>query len=38
MRSVATKFFALSAVVVSLAVAGQAQQKPMDPKDPRTGL
>src|SRR5688572_10841347 len=38
MKSVATKFFALSAVVVSLAVAGQAQQKPMDPKDPRTGL
>ena len=38
MRSVATKVFALSAVVLSLAVAGNAQQKPMDPKDPRTGL
>ena len=38
MKSVATKVFALSAVVLSLAVAGNAQQKPMDPKDPRTGL
>ncbi|MGE0864782.1 MAG: LVIVD repeat-containing protein [Vicinamibacterales bacterium] len=38
MRSVASKVFALAAVVVSLAVAGSAQQKPMDPKDPRTGL
>ncbi len=38
MRSVATYVLALSAVVLSLAVAGNAQQKPMDPKDPRTGL
>ena len=38
MKSVATKVFALSAVVLSLAVAGNAQQKPMDPKDPRIGL
>ena len=38
MKSVATKVFALAAVVVSLAVAGNAQQKPMDPQDPRTGL
>ncbi len=38
MRSVATKVFALSAVVCSLVVAGNAQQKPMDPNDPRTGL
>jgi len=38
MRSVATHVVALSAVVLSLAVAGNAQQKPMDPKDPRTGL
>ncbi len=38
MRSVATKVLALSAVVFSLVVAGSAQQKPMDPNDPRTGL
>jgi hypothetical protein len=38
MKSVATKVFALAAVVVSLVVAGNAQQKPMDPNDPRTGL
>ncbi len=38
MKSVATKVLTLSALIVSLAVAGSAQQKPMDPKDPRTGL
>ena len=38
MRSVATKVFAFSAVILSLVVAGNAQQKPMDPNDPRTGL
>ena len=38
MKSVATKVLALSAVVFSLVVAGNAQQKPMDPNDPRTGL
>ncbi len=38
MKSVATKLFAFTAVVLSLVVAGNAQQKPMDPKDPRTGL
>jgi len=38
MRSLATNVLALSAVVLSLAAAGNAQQKPMDPKDPRTGL
>ncbi len=38
MKSVATKVFALAAVVCSLVVAGNAQQKPMDPNDPRTGL
>ncbi len=38
MRSVATQVLALSAVVCSLVVAGSAQQKPMDPNDPRTGL
>ncbi len=38
MTSVASKVLTLAAVVVSLVVAGNAQQKPMDPKDPRTGL
>ena len=38
MTSVATKALALSAVVCSLVVSGNAQQKPMDPNDPRTGL
>lgn len=38
MKSAATKLFAFTAVVLSLVVAGNAQQKPMDPKDPRTGL
>ncbi|MFA5909678.1 MAG: hypothetical protein WC815_12945 [Vicinamibacterales bacterium] len=38
MKSVATQVLALSAVVCSLVAAGNAQQKPMDPNDPRTGL
>ena len=38
MKSVATKVLALCAVVFSFVVAGHAQQKAMDPNDPRTGL
>ncbi len=38
MRSVAARVLCVSAVLVSAAIGGYAQQAPPDPKDPRVGL